>query len=497
MDNNSLFERLSCKIESLLTQCRLPFFSALVCGLLAHGYAFTNKLLNADETAALFSKGADVTSGRFGLVLSSYLFPDMSMPWIYGLISILLLSVAAFVTVRIFKIESPLLQAVTAASITVFPAQTGTFCFMYTSSAYALAVLLSVLAVYFGEKGGKARFALAFLSLGLSLLIYQAYISLTASFFVILLIQKLLDKDSSAADALKGAVKYVVILLAALGLYLLVTTLVKRIGGTGYQEYETFAEDGILSRVRVAYTSFVRVFVSGYFGFVNSKLSLAAHILCGAAGIVAVFAAIRSERDGKKTALLFALLFVFPLAVNCLYLIASVNIIHSVSQFGFVSVYVLAAVAADRLRGKLLRNKDIVIVSLSLVVLGNIFFANEVYLKMHLAYENAYAFYNTLMTQIMETPGFSEYTVIDLVGNESRGVYSFDKIDTKGLVGPNRNLVDIYTRENFIYHYMGLKLYLYREDVIWADWFYEMPTYPDPGSIVLRPEEGRIVVKLS
>ena len=64
------------------------------------------------------------------------------------------------------------------------------------------------------------------------------------------------------------------------------------------------------------------------------------------------------------------------------------------------------------------------------------------------------------------------------------------------LTGPNDDLVNIYTRVDFMKYYMGIDLYSYREDTIYADWYDEMPSYPDPGSIMMRPEENRIIIKL-
>ena len=498
MKNDSLIEVLFEKTGRAFKEYAVPFLSAFLCGLFAHGYAFTNKLLNADETAALFSKGADITSGRWGLAVSSYIFPDASMPWIYGIISLLLLSAAACVTVRIFRIKSPLLQGLLGASITAFPAQTGTFCFMYTAAPYALAVLMTVVSVYLCAEGKWGKYMIACLLMAFALLVYQAYISIAASFFVILLILRAADGNENTGDIIRSALKYFSLLLVTLGIYLAATYIVKLTAGNGYQEYEVFAEGGILRRVLTAYSSFAKVFLKGYFGFVPSGLSMAAHILCGAAVLFSLFYICAKRRDVKKLLLLAGLIVIFPLGVNCLYLIASVNIIHSVSQFGFVSVYVLSAAAADRImREKTLVLRDGVIAALAVIIIGNVFFANEVYLKMYLEYENAYAFYNALMSQVMATEGFNENTVIDIVGNEHRGEYSQDRIDTKGLTGPNDDLIDIYTRCDFILNYLGQNHYIYREDIIWIDWFYDMPTYPDPGSIVMREDENRIIVKLS
>ena len=120
---------------ALRRENRAPFLAALITGLAAHGYAFTNKLLNHDEIESLFGKGATVTSGRWGLELVKILFPDWSMPWIYGLVSILLIAVSACLMLKILDIRAPLSRLLLPALIVSFPSLTGNFCFMFTSSA--------------------------------------------------------------------------------------------------------------------------------------------------------------------------------------------------------------------------------------------------------------------------------------------------------------------------------------------------------------------------
>ena len=90
----SLCERAYLHLCAAVRRFALPLASFFAVGFLAHMYAFTNKLLNADETAALFSKGATVTSGRWGLEAVKLIFPDVSMPWIYGVISLALIAAA-------------------------------------------------------------------------------------------------------------------------------------------------------------------------------------------------------------------------------------------------------------------------------------------------------------------------------------------------------------------------------------------------------------------
>lgn len=499
MDNKrSICEKGAAALARWLKAHRLPFAASLVFGLLAHMYAFSNKLLNADETSALFSKGASVTSGRWGLELTSYIFPDVSMPWIYGVISLLLIGLAVCLTVDIFRIKSPLLQAALGGVMLSFPAILGNFCFMFTSASYALAIFLAVLSVYLFTRGGRGRAALGVALLAVSLGIYQAYISLAAGYLVLCLIRSLLEGEDRASDVLRRGAVYVLLLIAALGLYYAVNLIVTTLGGHGYQEYEYMSQGGLISRLVRCYSAFVGTVFSGYFGYVNSTLSKLMHLVLLAISLAGIVLTMARDKNPGRCLLTAALIAILPLSINCMYLIASVDIIHTLVLYSFVCVYILAAIVLDRAEGRLCLWRDLVSVALAVILAGNIFYCNKVYLKMALQYEHAYAFYTTLMAQIMETPGFDQNTIIDFVGNDAAGIKTVDEIDTALLTGPNDDLVNTYTRVYFMKYYLGMDFYSYREDTILnADWYDEMPSYPDEGSILMRPEENRIIVKLN
>ena len=193
MDDNktALTDRLWLGIGRAYKNNKTPFLAALFTGLLAHGFAFTNKLLNHDEIESLFGKGATVTSGRWGLELVKVLFPDWSMPWIYGIISVVLLAVSVCLIVRILGIQSKPLQALLGALMLAFPSVTGTFCFMFTSSSYALAFLFAVGSVYVYRFSRKLRLPLSAVLLVAALGIYQAYISVAACLYMLLMIEDL------------------------------------------------------------------------------------------------------------------------------------------------------------------------------------------------------------------------------------------------------------------------------------------------------------------
>ncbi len=198
--------------------CRLPFLSAILFGFLAYTFAFTNKLVNHDEVQSLFMKGGTVTSGRWGLGLLDTVFPNISMPWIYGVLSVVFIAIAACVVVRMFGLKSKLLQVLLSGSIMVFPSLIGTFGYMFTSSSFALSFLLAVIAVWLLQWNPKLGLIPALGSMIFSLSIYQSYISVAAGLLVILLIQRLIQGDD-LPGIIRTGVFYVVFLAVSLGIY--------------------------------------------------------------------------------------------------------------------------------------------------------------------------------------------------------------------------------------------------------------------------------------
>lgn len=74
-----------------------------------------------------------------------------------------------------------------------FPCLGYTFLYMFTASAYCLAILLAVLSVWLAQKGGWPRSLAACLLLALSMGIYQAYAAVAVSLSVLAVLRACLD----------------------------------------------------------------------------------------------------------------------------------------------------------------------------------------------------------------------------------------------------------------------------------------------------------------
>ena len=493
-------------LSRIVNENKWAFLSALAFGLAAHMFAFTNKLMNADEVESLFGKGATVTSGRWGLEWVKLVFHDFSMPWLYGIISLILLAFSACLIIRLFEIRGHLMQMLLAGMLTAFPAQTGVFCFMFTSSAYALSFIMAVLAVWLSLRHGWKGTAAGLVLLTLSLSIYQAYIAAAASLFVLWLVKGCLDGREVKSLVLCGF-KSLALMVAALALYYGITLLVLRLTGAEFNTYVTGNVNAISlpRKIRMAYDFFYYTFSYREFAYLSGPFSRLLHLVCLALCALALlwesFRMLRARR-APAAALMLLLCAVLPLAINCMFLVMAKESIHSLVLYSFVAVYVLAALLCERvMQGGCISAKlsrDIVYFSLAAVLVSNVFFANQCYLKMHLQYENAYSFYTILLSRVQNTPGYEPDTEIALIGHYDNKLYTFPQFDLGYLKGPGQDLINIYSRENFLRRYMGLELPLADAEEIErlsrTEEFADMAEYPYYGSVAMI--DGCAVVKL-
>lgn len=493
-------EQFKSLFYSLWFRYRATFLAGLIAGLVAHTFNFTNKLLNADEVSALFGKGWIYASGRWGLKLFEPLFPNYSMPWLWGLLSLVFISIAACITVRIFEIKSPVFQMLLSAMMTCIPAVTGTFCYMFTAIVYFFALILAVLPVYLATGQWKHRWLVSVFLLVIMMGVYQAYILVTSSFFVVYIIKELLDNKKTAKNIFVSAVKYVLLLLVSLIVYYLVSRIINVITHAEFLEY-AFTKYGILKRVRLAYTAFLGTFIKGYFGFVSNKFSLVLHLVSMLVLAYSCVLYLVKQKDIYKKLLFILCIVLLPLSINGIYLIADPGVIYAIVLYSFVAVYVLAVVVSENVEtDKKLITGSVLKTALALTVIVNIVFANKIYLKQYLMYEEAHSFWTGVVTKIQLCEGYDANSKIAIIGSTDN-IYRPDEIDTNVSFSPaplNPDLINIYTKEYFIRYYLGFELNYADKDeirtVAESEDFTQMTYYPYYGSVKMIGDT--VVVKL-
>lgn len=483
-------------------QNRLPFLSSLIWAALAYLFAFTNKLINHDELGQLFGKGSTVVSGRWVLGVLDIIFPNVSMPWIYGVITVVFIAIAICLILRLFAIRSPILQVLLSGCIMVFPSLIGIFGYMFTSSSYGLSFFLAVLSVFLICKPSNKAILPALVCLVLSLGIYQAYISIAASLLVLVLIRLLLTGEE-APVVLKKGIRYVLFLVVGLIAYYLAWQAVLVIRDVQIDSYASgnlsLSPAQILKGIPLAYVNFFRFF-SGLHGLMPTPLSRWIHILLLAAMAMLLCLHLARQKPCaiSRIVLLFLLIGLLPLAVNCMYLVTVEDAVHTLVLYSFVAVYILAAILLDLMLdvagpgklSELLRriSLDGAAVALAILLAINTYTANSAYLTLHLRYENAYAFYSSLTAQIRQMPEFQRGTRIAVIGYwQSPDFYKKHVPFTYEMMGVNGFLPSDYSASYFMEYYIGFPAEFVTAEEAAAlrqtEAFQEMACYPYYGSI--------------
>ena len=499
--NSLQTEKIFHKVIAYIHNYRYAILGSLIAGLLAYTFMFTNKLPNHDDVFYMFSKGAALESGRWGLYILSFIFPDYSMPWIYGILSLLILAAGNCILVRLFSVKNAVLQFLLGAVLITFPSQIGTFSYMFTSAAYAIAYFMSVSAAYIMCKCDKKLMAIAFLAMFFSLSIYQAYISITCSIMIVFAIYQTIACKDSAKPIFKKGLGFILFLILSTAVYMISTQAIMKITGETFSEYTsdslTPTIASITEGIKLAYQKFVTIFRNQEHKLVLSRTSQYVHFYFIALILGELMLWIFLKKDILKSLLLLFLMGVLPLGINLMYLFSSPYSIHTLVLYSASSVYVLLIVVIEQGQhipfNKILNKLhvlalDFAVTGLLAVMFINIYAANEAYLNMSMKYENAHSFATSVVTHLQNTPGYTKESEVALIGDYSEhelytNFYS-NLIDLTGVNGVNP---DDYSFTRFFDMYTGTAVNWASEtkcaEIAQSEVFASLPSYPEYGYV--------------
>ncbi len=513
---DNMIERLYGKIT---VNQRTAFLSAIIIGLIAHLYMFTNKLPNYDDIL-INSFGATFRLGRWFLwvlgAIAYHLDLVYSLPWVNGLVSLLLLAVAAMLMVDVLKIKSKISVVIISGIFVVFPSWTATFFFMFTAPFYALAVFLIVLSVYLNVKF-KYGYIFGIMLLALSLGIYQAYLPFAATFYVVVLIMEIGSDNGDYILIWKKAFKYLFTILAGVLLYYAIMKLSLIITNQQLADYKGVGQMGALSASMLP--DLVKNIINNGFGIVvNNNLEISYNLLLKAGYawlyfvdfVLGVMLVIRcaKKHDYGKMILVVLLLLAFVIAVNGIYIICpQEDAVYALMTYAYSFFIIFPIVLLDCLLGeKKFENSGLLICLeyVSVCVAGIMIavychFANAEYFSIQLSYEQATSYYTTLITQIKETEGYSDSMPIVFVGEnkkiEDETLYKNEIMDIFDMSGRDDTLVESYTMKYLLRYYCGFDPEYGSVSEIDQKIVNQMPIYPKDGSIKIY--NNSVIVKLS
>lgn len=504
---------------------RVAFYAAIAMGLMTHIYALVNKLYNYDELPS--TPGGFIGAGNnrwfleiTGKLASRFLGGSYSLPFLSGIITILLVALSALLVVRMFEIKSTFFAACIGGFMVTFPAVTSLLFFMFLAPNYAVGIFLSVLAAYMLVRHPKKIWGniLAIIFLACATGTYQAYFPDTVCLLVMsIVLLSAFDEEKNWREIFWLAVRYVVVLALGMVLYFVLNKFFLNVWGTssalgGYQGLDTMGQISIAELVGAlgdCYKSFVALGFENVADINNNGLLMKGFrvaTLILVLGIGAVLALKKGE--WQKKFFMVAGVCVFPMAMFLTYVMAPDAKFYTLMGYAVVFLLIFAVVWVEYFYFYIEKAKVFATLmqwaaaAMSVVMLAVfIWYGNGSYMAMEYTKMHDLAYFETMVTQIKSLDGYSDELPLIVVGTKvddaTNGAGSLIG-DVFTIDGKSESHVGRDAAIYLITKYLGFAPEIggYEETVEWMqrDEVRAMSSYPDAGSIQII--DDTIIVKL-
>ena len=509
-----------CKtLKELPDAQKAAFFSAVIWGLITHLAVFSAGLMYHDGVN-YSGLNATYSSGRWmlGIIddIGSRFLGIYQLPYLNGFATIFVLAVCAAMITCLLKVRTKLAAVLIGAILVSFPSVASLFAFMFTAPVYSVALLMCVLSVYLvNEKPSLPRILIASVLLCLSLGIYRAYIAFAAPLaMLVVLCDGLRQEKADVKALLKKGLVFIITLAVGLVLYLLINKLIvaiKDISLTSYQNINQMGQFSLANLWTAVYFAYYYQITCLWHGMVTSGLMIRLTQAVEVLAIILYICSVNRKKENTVGCIFLTVLFLLlPAAFQSIFLVCAKQLtgIHSLMRYGLVFTYifpiVLIEIASEKKPERKSRNLlcTVSLFVLLLVPLGFSYKDNSAYLNAATSQKQAVLYYNSLVTRIRDTEGYSDDLPIAYIG---RGIQdstlghlpTYDKIQTFILSLPSTEIINMGSWRSFCTLHLGWE----PEEVSDIKSFEElpevkaMPCYPDSGSI--KVINGAVVVKFS
>lgn len=484
---------------------RFCFFA----GVVVHAFTLTNVLHNYDDIAAYpVGFGTGISSGRWFLEILNRFFISAgfayNLTYINALLFIFLISLSSLVVVSVLNMKGRISSTLIGFSFVVFPTAVSILFFRFTSHIYGLAVLFSVVAVWVFDRFRGSIFVSALL-IALSLGIYQAYYSLTASLFILMLIKRLIRDGEVWHENLKKGLCYLTALILGLIIYFAALHFCLIYYGTelsGYQgigNTSSYTFGNLPSMIKKAISPVLFLPFRDYCGITNISFLRKAYLAIEIADIILLFRCVKCKKSSvAELAYLSILLCALLLSVNLIALMGPDSEMYTMMAFGFITLLWLPLILVDiygdltahNRKNKLYLNYVVEILA-ALVVVCYSYQANINYSSMYFATQQAENYMNAVVNQVISTDGYTTDKRWAFIGSINDPLLE-DRWALASRYGGNVTGVDLvksYSRYDWIRTYFG-----YYVPFASSEESKEIQKTEDYKKMTYWPEEGSIKI---
>ena len=354
--DRSPLESLADGYKKLPRNFKLCMLATFIIGLAAHMYCYTNMLTGADD-AFLFSDTrtfADGASGtRWLLAIYFALIKTIRMPWLLGVMTLLLYGVAAWLVCETLSITSSVGIILVSGLMVTSPTMISSNFYLTSAHMYAGALLFACLAAYAYKKWRHSWIA-AFVFMLLSEGSYAAYISMTLCLFFLCSLKELLF-DQEANDK-HNLVRHFGMLFLFGGSMVATTVICNLItaNNTAGRVQDAQAQaatdyiDNIITSVQQVFAFFLPGTSNSYFH--GERVMYSLFLLCAALSAVLVIWLLVKQQLWKRPLGLFLLvadIVCLPLAMNVIGIVS--KWVHTLMTFAYLTPWLFFVMAVEQL----------------------------------------------------------------------------------------------------------------------------------------------------
>lgn len=475
---------------------------------------FTKNILTADVNLNNTYYNAyswEISLGRFGLFVLGFIKSYLVISHVELLFSLILVGGICVLLCDLLEIKNKYLSLLVGFILVISPHVSTTLLFNYCSLGYTLAFFLSVFSIYilFLEKEFNLKYIISIICLVITLSIYQAYIQVSLTLFLLIILKKLFDRKLE----IKELVKYIVVILSSLIIYFIIMKLSLLIFGitmSSYSGANEFGIDSILNIPKEVINTYI-TFYNYYFSdeilnnnyLFNNIFNL--FLLLSFLGLL-IYKGIKKKFLLKEFLLLAIIIILLPVCVNFILLIIPSTKIQLLMASSYILIFVFIIYLIKDLKW----SKYGVILLLGLLS-RNFIIENFATIKtLEITYNKTYKIASNILDNINRVDYKSK---VMITGNLDESEYynyngfkEFDNLKRLnfGFVTNKSLFWEEYTNikngwSRFFYEYLGYSLNFVSESeynqIINSYEFKEMDIYPKKNSI--KKINDTIVIKLS
>ena len=488
-------------------------------GMAAHGYMFTDNSVSHDSLrefhAEILGNNIKMGSGRvFTSLYRDLLGSDVTLPWLTGLLALLWIGLAVYLTVRIFRVESKvlvcLIGGIFATNIAV---SSTTATYIHDLDSYMFSMLCAVVAVYLWKVWKYGWLFGAVFAAG-AIGIYQGYLFVAVTLVMFESILRLYREENFRNVFVDGLKAVGMILIGGALYFVSMKAMLALTGGqlvTGdYNSMDLILHQSpaaIGGLVGNAYGDWFRRLweaYSSYPGVLVKGATAVFFLICGG-GLLTVL--LNKGIGLWEKILCLVLAALMPLGMNLIYVL-TISRSHDLMTFPIWLFYLFVLLNADFLAKKWNRPgrwMRIACIGLSVLLLyGNVRFSNGMYMKKDLEYDAYLSLMTRIVTRMEMTEGYvpGETTVVFVGTPENRNgmIPGFkDYWNVIGMTSGDLLLMSERSRYQSYFDYiLSLPIDLAEPELWWEVTYSQesqaMPCYPAEGCMELRDEI--LVVKL-